>query len=134
MTAAFHLNNQNAKRELDVYNFVQSYLFCAKTGQIAHVLSLPSGIVQKTILARHNVEATCGLSMGYWCQNTRTSALSLVYLTTEYCTLPVCCHSTYTCLIDSVLNEAFRIVTGCLRPTPTDHLSILSGILPANLC
>ena len=34
-------------------------------------------------------------------------------------------------LIDSVLNDALRIVTGCLRPTPTDHLPVLSGIQPA---
>ena len=26
-----------------------------------------------------------------------------------------------------------RIVTGCLRPTPTDHLPVLSGIQPAEL-
>ena len=35
--------------------------------------------------------------------------------------------------IDSVLNDALRIVTGCLRPTPTDHLPVLSGIQPAKL-
>ena len=39
----------------------------------------------------------------------------------------------HTCLIDSVLNDALRIVTGCLHPTPTDHLSILSDIQPAEL-
>ena len=33
----------------------------------------------------------------------------------------------------SVLNDALHIVTGCLRPTPTDHLSVLSGIQPAEL-
>ena len=33
----------------------------------------------------------------------------------------------------SVLNDALRIVTGCLRPTPTDNLHILSGIQPAEL-
>ena len=37
------------------------------------------------------------------------------------------------CLIDSVLNDALRIVTGCLRPTLTDHLPVLSGIQPAEL-
>ena len=37
-----------------------------------------------------------------------------------------------TCL-DNVLNEALRIVTGCLRSTPTDHLPVLSGIQPAEL-
>ena len=26
------------------------------------------------------------------------------------------------------------MVTGCLRPTPTDHLPVLSGIQPAELC
>ena len=43
------------------------------------------------------------------------------------------CRSAYTCLIDSVLNDALRIVTGCLRPTPTDHLPVLSGIQPVEL-
>ena len=62
----------------------------------------------------------------------RIATLSLVYSTTEYCT-PVWCRSAHTCLIDSVLNDDLRIVTECLRPTPTDHLSILSGIQPAEL-
>ena len=35
--------------------------------------------------------------------------------------------------LNSVLNDALRIVTGCLRPTPTDHLPILSGIQPAEI-
>ena len=39
-----------------------------------------------------------------------------------------------TCYKYSILNEPSRIVTGCLRPTPTDHLPILSGIQPAELC
>ena len=39
----------------------------------------------------------------------------------------------HTHLIDSVLNDALRIVTRWLRPTPTDHLPILSGIHPAEL-
>ena len=59
--------------------------------------------------------------------------LSLVYSTAEYCA-PVWCRSAHTRLIDSVLNDALRIVTGCLRPTPTDHLPVLSGIQPAELC
>ena len=31
------------------------------------------------------------------------------------------------------MNDALRIVTGCLCPTPKDHLPILSGIQPAEL-
>ena len=62
----------------------------------------------------------------------RIATLSLVYSTAEYCA-PVWCRSAHTCLIDSVLNDALCIVTGCLRPTPTDHLPILSGIQSAEL-
>ena len=31
------------------------------------------------------------------------------------------------------MNDALRLVTGCLRPTPMDHLPLLSGIQPAEL-
>ena len=60
------------------------------------------------------------------------ATLSLVYSAAEY-RAPVWCRRTHTRLIDSVLNDALRIVTGCLRPTPTDHLPVLSGIQPAEL-
>ena len=62
----------------------------------------------------------------------RTAALSLVYSTAEYCA-PVWCRSAHTHLIDSVLNDALRIVTGCLRPTPTDYLPVLAGIRQVEL-
>ena len=62
----------------------------------------------------------------------KLNILSLVYSTAEYCA-PVWCHSAHTSLKDSVLNHALRIFTGCLLPTPTDHLLILSGIQPAEL-
>ena len=61
------------------------------------------------------------------------ATLSLVYSTAEYCVLVWCC-SAQTCFIDSVLNDALCIVTGCLCSTPTDHLPVLSGIQPAELC
>ena len=61
------------------------------------------------------------------------ATLSLVYSTAEYCA-PVWCRSAHTRLIDNVLNDALRIVTWCLRPTPTDHLPIFSDIHPVELC
>ena len=36
-------------------------------------------------------------------------------------------------MTDSIINDALRIVTGCLRPTPTDNLLILASIQPAGL-
>ena len=63
----------------------------------------------------------------------RIATLSLFYSTAEY-SVPVWCSSAHTRFINSVLNDALHIVTGCLHPTPMDHLPILSGIQPAELC
>ena len=73
-----------------------------------------------------------GSGWGAGAKTLRIATLSLVYSIAEYCA-PVWCRSARTRLIDSVLNDALRIVTGCLRPTATDHLLILSGIQPAEL-
>ena len=106
---------------VDFYLSVQHLLILilpllrGKTGQIAQILSPFSDIAQKTILVRHTAEATRGLG-----------------LTAEYCA-QIWCHSAHTRLIDSVLNDALRIFTGCLLPIPTNHLPILSSIQPAEL-
>ena len=62
----------------------------------------------------------------------RTSTLALVHSTAMYCA-PVWCRSAHTRLIDPAINDALRIVTGYLRPTPADNLPILAGIQPAEL-
>ena len=67
--------------------------------------------------------------MGHWCQNIAHSCLTLIYSTAEYCA-PAWCRSVHTHFIDSVLNDALHIVTGCLCPTPTDNLPALSDIQP----
>ena len=72
------------------------------------------------------------LEWGAGAKTLHTAALSLVYVTAECCAL-VWCGSEHTRPIDSVLNDALRIITECLRPTPTDYLPILSGIQPAVL-
>ena len=62
----------------------------------------------------------------------RIATLALVYLTAEYCEL-FWCRSAHTRLIDPVINTALRVVTGCRLPTPTDYITVLSGIPPAEL-
>ena len=132
MTAAFHLSKKEAQRELNVlialdfYHFVQFHLFCEKSLTFRHHL-----VEQKTILAHQTAEATYRLRFGCW--SLRTAALSMVYLTAEYWA-PIWCRCALYCFIDSVLYDALRSVTGCLRLTPIDHQPILSGIQPAELC
>ena len=89
--------------------------------------------MQKTIIACHTVEVIHGLRMGAGAKTLRIATISLVHSTAEYC-VPVWCRSTHTRLINSVLNNALRIVTGCLCLTPMNHLPVLSGIQPAELC
>ena len=137
VTAAFYLNKQEAKHELKVYNndkflpfyptptylgvkLDRSLTFCH------HLMALRKKLSSSVTLLRRCAGSGCGAGA----KKLRTAALFLVYSTAEY-SPPVWCRSVDTRFIDSVLNNALRIVTGCLRPTQTYHLPILSTIQPA---
>ena len=139
VTAAFHSNNREAKRELKVYNNSRLLPFCPTPTYLEikldrsltfrhHLMALRKKPFSRVTLLRRVV----GSGWGAGAKTLRIAALSLVYSTAAYCA-PVWCRSAHTYLIDSVLNDALRVVTGCLRSTPTDHLSILLGIQPAEL-
>ena len=139
VTVAFHLNNREAKRELKVYNNSRLLPFCPTPTYLGvkldilltfrhHLMALCKKLSSRVTLLRQLVSSGWGAGA----KPLRIVTLSLVYSTAEYCA-PVWCRSAHTRLIDSVLNDALRIVTGCLRPTPTDHLPILSGIQPVEL-
>ena len=135
VTTAFHLNNRETKRELDVYNNGKRLPFCPVPTYLGVKLD-------RSLTFRHHFEALrkklttrvalmrrlAGSGWGAEAKTLRTAALFLVY-----CTAPVWCRSAHTRLINSVLNDALRIVTGCLGPTPTDYLPVLAGIQPAEL-
>ena len=139
VTAAFHLNNREAKRELKVYNNGRLLPLCPTPTYLEvkldrsltfrhHLVALRKKLSSRVTLLRQLV----GTGWGAGAKTLRIATLSLVYSSAEYYA-PVWCRSAHTRLIDSVLNDALRIVTGCLRPTPTDHLPVLSGIQPAEL-
>ena len=138
MTTAFHLNNREAKRELKIFNNGKLLPYCPTPTYLGVKLD-------RSLTFHHHLEASrkklstrvtllrrlAGSGWGAGAKTLRTAALSLVYSTAQYA--PVWCRSAHTRQIDSVLNDALRIVTGCLRPTPTDYLPILAGIQPAEL-
>ena len=139
VVAAFHLNNREAKRELKVYNNGRLLPFCPTPTYLGvkldrwltfchHLVALRKKLSSRVTLLRLLV----GLGWGAGVKTLCIATLSLVYSAVEYCA-PVWCRSAHTCLIDSVLNDALRIVTRCLHPTPMDHLPVLSGIQPAEL-
>ena len=129
VTAAFHLNNREAR--LLPFCPTPTYLGVKLDRSLTfrhHLVALRKKLSSRVTLLRRLV----GSGWGAGAKTLRIATLSLVYSTAEYCA-PVWCRSAHTRLIDSVLNDALRIVTGCLRPTPTDHLPVLSGIQPAEL-
>ena len=138
VTAAFHLNNREAKREPKAYNNRRLLPFCSTPIYLGikldssrfchHLVALRKKLSSRVTLLRRLVGSRWGAGAKTLC----IIALSLVYSTAEYCA-PVWCGSAHTLLIDSVLNDALRIVTGFLRCTLTDHLPVLSGIQPAEL-
>ena len=140
VTAAFYLNNREAKRELKVYNNGRLLPFYSTPTNLGvkldrlltfrhHLVALRKKLSSRVTLLRRLV----GSGWGAGAKTLRIATLSLVYSAAEHCA-PVWCRSAHTRLIDSVLNDALRIVTGCLRPTPTNHLPVLSRIQPVELC
>ena len=137
--AAFHLNSREAKCELNVYNNsnllppcpVPTYLKVKLDRSLTfrhHLEALRKKLSTRVALLRR----LAGFGWGAGAKTLRICALSLVYSTAEYCAL-VWSRSTHTRLIDSILNDALRIVSGCLLPTPTEDLPVLVGIQSAEL-
>ena len=137
--AAFHLNNQEAKRDPKVYNNDRLLPFCPTPTYFGVKLDGSLSFCHPLVAFRKKLSSRLTLlrrfvasAWGAGAKTLRTANLSLVYSTAEYCA-SVWYRSAHTRLIDSALNNFLRIVTGCLRPTPTDHLAIPSGIQPAKL-
>ena len=137
--AGFHHHNREAKRELKVKNIGKILPFCPVPTYLGvkldraltyhhHLEALRKKLSTRASLLRRLV----GSGWGAGAKTLRAAVLSLIYSTAEYCA-PARCRSAHTRLIDSVLNGALRIVTGCLRPTSTDNLPVLSDIHPAEL-
>ena len=134
VTAAFHLHNREAKRELKVCNIGKTLPFCPVPTYLGVKLDRSltyrphlEALRKKLYVCLSLLRRLSGTGWGASAKTLRTAALSLVYSTAEYCA-PVWCRSMHTRLIHSVLNDTLRIVTGCLRPTPSINLPVLSGI------
>ena len=133
VTAAFHLNNREAKRELKVYNNGRLLPFCPTPTYLGikldrsltfchHLVALRKKLSSRITLLRRLVGSEWGAG---------AKTLPPYLWSTQQ--LSTWCSSAHIPLIDGVLNDDMNIVTGCLRPTPTDHLPIHSGIQPAEL-
>ena len=139
VSSTFHLNNREAKRELNV-NISGRRLTCHRTPTYLgvkldrtltyreHLTALRGKAMVRTALIRR----LAGTSWGASTPTLRTSTLALVYAPAEYCA-PVWCRSSHTRLVDVGLNASLRTITGWLRTTPVDQLPVLAEIAPPAL-
>jgi len=139
VSAVFHRNNKEAKRELKVNFNNETLPFCSEPKYLGvtldrsltyrrHLVSLRKKLTSRVALLRR----LAGSGWGAGVTTLRKATLALVHSTAEYCAR-VWCRSAHTRLIEPTINDALRIVTGCLRPIPADNLPILAGIQPAEL-
>jgi len=112
-------------RHLQAFFILHFYVFSVTCCQ-------PKSLLKKLTSRVALLRRLAGSGWSVGATTLRTDTLALVHSTAEYCA-PVWCCSAHTCIVDSTINDALRIVTGCMRPTPVDNLPILAGIQPAEL-
>jgi len=118
-STVFHLNNKEAKRELN-FNFNNETLpFCSEPKYLGvtldrsltyrrHLETLRKKLTSRVALLRR----LAGSGWGAGATTLRTATLVLVHSTAEYCVPVWCrwCRSAHTRLIDPAINDALRIV------------------------
>jgi hypothetical protein len=136
VSAYFHLNNRQANQELSVtvdgrkipFSPLPTYLGVKMDRSLTyhqHLDSLKLKVASRTALIRKLAGSTWGADAS----TLRISVLALVFAPAEYCA-PVWCRSSHTQLVDSELNNAVRVITGCLLNTPVSSLYVMSNIAP----
>ena len=117
VSAVFHLNNKEAKRELKVNFNNETLPFCSEPKYLGvmldrlltyrrHLESRRKKLTSRVALLRR----LAGSGWGAGATTLRTAIFALVHPTAEYCA-PVWGRSAHSHLIDPAINDALRIVT-----------------------
>ena len=136
---AFHLNNHQADYKLNIEwngEKLENDSFPVYLGvTLDRTLSFKQHVtkVKAKVATRNNIlEKLANSSWGANPETLRTTAMALSYSTAEYCA-PVWGKSCHAKKVDPELNNACRIITGTLRPTPIHSVYRLAGIAPPHI-
>jgi len=136
VSALFHLNNMEAKREQKVNHKKKTLPFCSETKYLGVMLDRSLMYCQhlksQADITRHTLWEVGGFRLGCWSNNIVNSHLSPGPLNSRVlrsCLVLQCSHPRHwTCH-----QQCLWVVTGPLCPTPVNNLPILTGIQPAEL-
>ena len=132
---AFHLRNQEAKRELNV---VWNGTRLSNTTPVYLGIHLDRTLCYKThiektkmkVNARNNIiRKLANSKWGCKASTLRPSCLALCYSAAEYA-CPGWARSTHAHKLNPALHDCCRIISGCLKPTNLDSVHLLAGIAP----
>ncbi|GFR65806.1 LOW QUALITY PROTEIN: retrovirus-related Pol polyprotein from type-1 retrotransposable element R1 4 [Elysia marginata] len=136
---AFHLNNHQANTKLEItwndqpvkYDEHPVYLGVTLDRTLSfsqHAMNVKSKVAARNSLLRKLANSNWGADP----KTLRTTALTVSYSTAEYSSA-VWARSCHAKKVDAKLNNACRIVTGQLRPTPLPLLYRTAGIAPPDI-
>ena len=135
----FHLVNRLSKYELNVsadgmkipFDPSPAYLGVTLDRSLSYRKYLKETAAKVT--ARCNLLKTLAtVNLGADFNTLRASAVSMCYSVAEYCS-SVWSGSVRCTKLDVSLNECMRLISGCIKSTPSEILPILSGIEPNDL-
>ena len=136
---AFHLKNRHADRKLNVtwngtkLDHTNSPVYLGITLDRSLTYRNHCMKTRTKLSSRNNLlRKLHGMNWGACPHTMRTTAILRCLSVAEYC-CPVWARSTHRKLVDTTLNETCRLITGCIRPTATPDLYVLSGIAPPEI-
>ena len=138
VSSCFHLTNCMAKHQMEVscggntipttYN--PKYLGVTLDRSLTYTKHL-SQLSMKVNAWCNFLRRLAGTKWGAHFDVLHTST-SLAFAPAEYCS-SVWCRSAHTHRRDASLNNDLRLVSGCIRSTPTFMLPVVSGIMPPDI-
>ena len=135
----FHLANRKDDYELNVSTCDEKLRFESTPKYLGVTLDRTLSYKQHLADVSSKVTKRCNLlkrlASNHWVADfstLRTSALALCYSVAEYCS-PVWSQSQHCKKVDTSLNECLRLVSSCIKSTPTNILPLLSGIEPSDI-
>ena len=138
-SSVFHLANRKANYELNVTTNGEKLRFERNPVYLGVTLDRTLSFSQHLTNASSKVTKRCNLlrrlAGNHWGADfttLRTTALAFCYSTAEYCS-PIWSHSPHCNKIDVSLNSCMRVISGCIKSTPTEILPVLCGITPSDI-